>query len=362
MRILFSSSPAFGHLLPMLPLAAAARRAGHETAVLTHPSLAGADPALPLLPAGPSQAELLADITRRTGVDALQDPAVGAVEFFIGSRMRLGAADAVAAARQFAPDLIVAELVDYLGQFAAAVLGVPWVSHGATLPLVPPLAEQFAHHAALRFAEHGATPTPALAYVDPWPDSLVRPTDHYPYERLPVRPDPHIGDGAPWSPPAFPGREDRPTVLITLGTVHDDPAILRAVVDDVAALDVNVIAGGAAGTARENVAEVGFVPMRDLLDASDLVVSAAGAGTMISTLGAGLPSVLLPLGLDKPVNAERAAATGAALVATAPGEIGALAGKVLSDPSYAGAARAVAAEIAAMPAPEAVLDQLLARV
>jgi len=40
MRILFSSTPAFGHVLPMLPLARAARRAGHETALLTHPPIA----------------------------------------------------------------------------------------------------------------------------------------------------------------------------------------------------------------------------------------------------------------------------------------------------------------------------------
>ncbi|GGY00806.1 hypothetical protein [Streptomyces minutiscleroticus] len=40
MRILFPGTPAYGHLLPLLPLERAARRAGRTTAFLTHPSLA----------------------------------------------------------------------------------------------------------------------------------------------------------------------------------------------------------------------------------------------------------------------------------------------------------------------------------
>jgi UDP:flavonoid glycosyltransferase YjiC (YdhE family) len=35
MRILFSTTPALGHLLPLLPLARAARGHGHDVAVLT---------------------------------------------------------------------------------------------------------------------------------------------------------------------------------------------------------------------------------------------------------------------------------------------------------------------------------------
>lgn len=42
MRIAFATNPAVGHLLPLLPLATAARDAGHDVRVLAGASLAGA--------------------------------------------------------------------------------------------------------------------------------------------------------------------------------------------------------------------------------------------------------------------------------------------------------------------------------
>src|SRR3712207_9309611 len=40
-RVLFTSCPAYGHVLPMLPLVRAAERAGHEVRVATGPDLVG---------------------------------------------------------------------------------------------------------------------------------------------------------------------------------------------------------------------------------------------------------------------------------------------------------------------------------
>ena len=41
-RVLFTSCPAYGHALPMLPLIRAAERDGHEVRVATGPDLTGA--------------------------------------------------------------------------------------------------------------------------------------------------------------------------------------------------------------------------------------------------------------------------------------------------------------------------------
>ena len=38
-RVLFTSCPAYGHILPMLPLIRAAERAGHDVRVATGPDL-----------------------------------------------------------------------------------------------------------------------------------------------------------------------------------------------------------------------------------------------------------------------------------------------------------------------------------
>lgn len=42
----------------------------------------------------------------------------------------MAAADAERAAREFAPDLVVADAADCLGPFVASALGVPWAAHG----------------------------------------------------------------------------------------------------------------------------------------------------------------------------------------------------------------------------------------
>ena len=73
MRILFTSTPAHGHLLPMIPTMRAAAAAGHQIAVMTHPSIAALAPGVPVVPAGPDLATTLADVARRTGANPLAD-------------------------------------------------------------------------------------------------------------------------------------------------------------------------------------------------------------------------------------------------------------------------------------------------
>jgi UDP:flavonoid glycosyltransferase YjiC (YdhE family) len=368
MRILFSSTPAFGHLLPMLPLAAAAVRAGHETAVLTHPSMAATAAPMRLLPAGPSLGETLEDVGRRAEVDPLTDMTVGAVEFFVESRLNLGADGALAAAHTFRPDLVVADVVDYLGPLAAAAHGIAWAVHGGSLPPNEQLALALEQAATARFAQRGLALTPPVAYIDPWPDSLLRDADPYPAERIAIRPEPHLQEGERWSRPRFQGRQNRPLVLVTLGTLVDDPDALAAILGSLARLDVNVLVAPHSPTDlgdrridHSRVHLAGFVSMGRLLDGVDVVVSAAGAGTVLAALSAARPMVLLPMGLDKPVNAERAAAAGAARIVESPDEIGGAVEQVLSDPAVAAGAARVATEIAGMNSADGVLELLLRR-
>jgi UDP:flavonoid glycosyltransferase YjiC (YdhE family) len=58
MRILFSATPAAGHVLPLVPLANAAGDAGHDVAFLTGPDMAGYLGSRTLVPAGPILADL----------------------------------------------------------------------------------------------------------------------------------------------------------------------------------------------------------------------------------------------------------------------------------------------------------------
>ena len=109
MGILFSTTPAaLGHLLPLLPLARAARGHGHDVAVLTaQPFSSHLDAGFEMLPAGPTVDVLLTEVKRRCG-----DPSDGTdpervAEFFAGTRVDFTFDQALPAAKVWQPDLIV---------------------------------------------------------------------------------------------------------------------------------------------------------------------------------------------------------------------------------------------------------------
>ncbi|MEU7151991.1 glycosyltransferase [Streptomyces sp. NPDC045456] len=367
MRILFSGTPAHGHLLPLLPLERAARQAGHTTAFLTHASLEDLVAPAPVHAAGATLEETLGEFQRRTGKNAATDmsPAT-AGEFFGGTRVDLGADGALAAARDFAPDLVIAETADFLGPLVASRLGVEWVSHGVGIALDAPLAEAMWATAAARAAERGIVLARPSATVDPWPDCLQRDDWEPAPDRVTIRPQAHGTEtGTDWQAPSFPGRKHLPRVLVTLGTIIDDTDVLTRIVASLTEHDVNVVAVLPPSAADQTlpvggsgVHVTGFVPMALLLQGVDAVVSSGGAGTVLSVLGAGVPMVILPMGLDKPLNAERTAALGAAEVIGSADEAGEAVVRVLREPSFRVAAAAAARNIAAMTPAAEILSLL----
>lgn len=385
MRILFSAVPQHGHLLPMLPLASAARAAGHETAVVTHATMTEALAPLRVLSAGPDMAEMGAEHGRREqerSRGAVVDPGADDVglRFLFGTRLDLTADDAIRVARDFGPDLVVTDPLDAVGPVVAATLGVPWAVHafGPTstemVGLAPsvPLQQVMDEAVDRELARRGLVASERIAYLDPCPE-LLQPAGWAPApDRIPVRPQPHArGDGGHG---ATAPAADRPLVAVTLGTITTattgDTTMLGAVVTSVTsgALDVDVVAtlgpaGGSLGTdvPRDRVRVVDFVPLDELLDGVDVVVSVGGIGTVLATLSRGIPMVLLPVLWDQPFNARQAAATGAAVVIGSPQETGAAVAEVLGDPRFRAAAAAAASQIAAMDPPEHAVDVLAAR-
>ena len=107
-----------------------------------------------------------------------------------------------------------------------------------------------------------------------------------------------------------------------------------------------------------------WLPQALVLDRAAVTIAHGGSGSTIAALAHGLPLLLVPQGADQFENAARCAELGAAIVLM-PGEVTAesvLAGvtALLEQPSYRQAAEGIAAEIAAMPAPEDVAAALLA--
>lgn len=374
MRIIFSGVPAFGHLLPLVPLARAARRQGHETAVLTSASMEGPIqaelPGVTFLGAGPDPMTVAAQVAlNHPGADPINDPQPDTVaDFFAGARIDLAYDESVAAARAWGPDLIVVDAADQVGPIVAATLGVPYamVSFGPELPseFSAPMLEL----AAVRYAERGLAMRPPIAIVDPAPGSFQVPGWQPNPLTVAYRAEPYRRDGVHGAVVTHhePERGDRPTVLVTLGTVFNDAAVVTDIVAGLASLDAEVVVTlgvqlAAPPVEAPNVSYETFRPLADLLPGVDVVVTAGGAGTVLAAASAAIPMVVLPQGADQFINAERARAAGVAVTVAAPRQVGEAVRRVLDDGTIAARSRDVAAEIAARPGADDVLAELVRR-
>ncbi|MEV7086504.1 glycosyltransferase [Streptomyces sp. NPDC093085] len=376
MRILFSSTPAFGHLLPQLPLARAFRDRGDEVAVLTSASFGPllAAEHLTLHAVGPEGPELLAEATRRSGASVAQDATPEVVaEYFAGARVDLTADAAIAAAREFRPDLIVAESMDYVAPMVAAALKVPYADLAFGLLLPGEFADAFDAAVESRHKERGLTVPPATWYLDPCPELLLGPGWEPPHGRLALRPEAHRGPGASGAAPAPaapPADGARPRVLLSFGTHYAEPAVLRPVVDALAPTADLVVTLGLTATPADygdglagRVEFAEFTPLAELLDGIDLVVTHGGSGTMLGTLSRGLPMVVVPQGADQFLNAGAVAGARAGVAVLPPAGPEAVAEavtEVLGRAEYRENARRAAEQIAAMPAPSEVAERLAA--
>lgn len=376
MRILFASWPAYGHLLPMLPLIRAATADGHEVVVSSGADLAPLLGRLGLAAhrSGVTLAESYARMPGHATISELppeQQPLFAARHLF-GAGAADRARDVLALARTWRPDLVVHDTLE-LGSPAVAVeLGIPHVTHGYG-PMVPG-TPQFATAIGAAVPAAGL-PDPAGAilaapYVDICPPGL-RGAEPNPWATvLPLRPS--AGETGGDAGPDLSGLPHPDTVYVTLGTVvNQAPELFRAVIDGCTRLPVNLVVTtgpdfdpARLGTVPAAVRLAAYLPQAAVLPHCRAVVSHAGAGTMLGALCHGLPQLCLPQGTDQPSNTAALLPTGAGL-ALQPAEVdpaavaGAL-GRLLDEPSFTAAAGRLRAEIEAMPDARAVLRALAA--
>ena len=357
MRILFTACPMVGHVNTLLPLALAARRAGHTVAFAT-----GVD-----LVERVEQAGLTAWSVGPTFGDAGWPPR-SPLDFLNAAEKRC--VDLLPRAERFRPDVVVYEETEAAGPIAAARTGARAVRHGlgiaaggtgdgtggglgAFAPLLDDLGARWQ-------VAHLAAQVQAAPYVSICPPSLAPPPRANVRLLRPTLAPPAPGDALPAALAALPHPH---TVHLTLGTVFSAPGVLAAAVDGLLELPVNVVVttGSASLPAQPpHVVVARYLPHALLLPRCDLVVSQGGAGILLGALANGLPQLVLPQGADQPANAAavQRAGAGLALSTVTAERVRAAAQELLTDPDYAARAREIRAEIAAMPAADAVVSEL----
>lgn len=313
MRVLFASMATAGHTYPLIPLASALRKAGHEVHFAVgedmHPVLGklGLRPFRPGLVFGEIYAEDIAQELER-----------------------------------LLPDLVIAEWAVPEVFSEARRRGFPALWHG--------FGRMFPEGIGL------VRPTGGR-HLDICPPSLQDP-DFLREDRIPLR-------AVPFSPPGdVPVRTAGKLVYLTLGTAFGTRELLAEAVVGLGKIPEAQVVVAAPhvelGRLPPNVTVHPWLPQAEVLRYADVAVHHGGSGTMLGALAAGVPQVVLPQGADQPANADALVRAGAALrpAAFSAGPIADCVRRLFADTSYREAAGQIAREIRHTPSPEEVAHSL----
>jgi UDP:flavonoid glycosyltransferase YjiC (YdhE family) len=371
MRVLVVASPMVGHVLPLMPLASAFRDAGHDVMVATAADGVGAarkagnpvHDVTPRLSMGPLMIRSLLRHPVRIGRMVRGDEGTDGVGLLFASVTAAMVPGTVLLADKWRPDLVLHEGLAPAGSLVAARLGVPAVLVDALLFDARELFRAVAGHLAEIGRRYGVgvLPEPADALVA-IPPSVVGPRPG-----LPMRYVSAGGDGD--VPEAFARSVARPTLLVSRSTV-DDPRpdrLMTRVVEAATGADVDVVLvrpdrAVSRRTLPPNVTTTDWLPFATVLPRVAGVVHHGGAGTLMSALAAGVPQIVVPGAGDRTRHARLIAERGAGLAVSLDELTPASLERLATDSALRATAGEVAAEIAAMPAPAAVVDELVAMV
>ena len=314
MRVLFAGLASAGHTYPMVPLAVAARDAGHEVHFAVGEHVHAPLSRLGLRPFRPADA------------------------FY-----EIYAEDLEPELTRLRPDLVVHGWGVPEAAVAARRAGIPALWHG--------FGRMFPEGIGLDRPAGGK-------HLDICPPSAQDEPFLTTAERLPLRP-------VPYSEPGHFEWPSRPLVYLTLGTAFGTPEVLTTAIRGLSALDAHVVVATGRvrpadlGSVPGNVTLHGWVPQAQLVPRVSAVVHHGGSGTTLGALAAGVPQLVLPQGSDQFANAEALVAAGAAL-RLLPDELSAdaVTEQARKLPAHREAARAIAEEIAGMPSPDEVAREL----
>ena len=333
------TSPARGHLYPIVPTLEELRRRGHEVVVRTLASEVGLlrdlgfkaaaiDPAI--------ERKEPADWRARTPIGALQ---AGLHTFF--ERARYDGPDLRRAIEEESPDALLIDINTWGAMAAAETAGLPWATwcpyflpvpsrdappFGLGLPpargpisrlrdrlLSPVLFGIYNRQAPeldavraelgappVRRIEHAMLRAPLMLYMTSEPFEYPR-SDWPPSVRM-------VGPGI-WDPPAkSPGwleEVKRPLVLVTCSTeFQNDGKLVQMALEALAGEDVEIVVTTAgvdpsSFTPPPNAHVERFVPHRPVLNRAACVVCHGGMGITQKALASGVPVCVVPFGRDQ---------------------------------------------------------------
>jgi UDP:flavonoid glycosyltransferase YjiC (YdhE family) len=366
LRILCTTQPGAGHLLPMVGLLRELQGRGHQVRVASAPSLGrlASHYGLPFAGVGPDfrvgdEPRLVPELARARARRDRSFPYTRAV--LVETLARASLADTTTLVADWRPDVIVRDSVEFAGLVAAEAAGLPHAIGRDNRFLPPPTWCSELGDSLARLAQEAGAPhldesalyrhlaiVPALPSFVTATADLPDPREFASYLAPTVR---FIRPRTPSSdqPAAQPDRgAARAGVLCTFGTVVAPEARLWDT--------MRTAVRGLGRPFYGDVAPDGSMPWLDLaglLPYCAAMVTVGGFNTVMEALRHGVPLVVIPVQADHPTNAARCAALGVG-VALAPSEVSvasltAAIEQVTSEPAYRARAADLAAEWQSLP-------------
>jgi L-noviosyl transferase len=393
MRILFVTFPSAGHTLPLVPLAWAARVAGHEILFATAgetvdlvvhaglPTMAVAGPDIVTELCGPQSGPIsvpslscaeqsaLVEAWSRADVGGAHpsklDELLAQLRIFFGLVGECTIDAIVRVARGWRADAIVYDPYMIAGLVAAKAVGIPAFSHGIGVSHSHMASALSAMNNSIQ--RYGLTDTvwEPTAGIDVCPESI---RSSSPDLGWPMRYTPYNGGAVlpEWllEPPRY-----RPRICVTMGT--SVPAFgsrepLDVIIDELSTCEIDVIILGIKDaipkSLPDNIHTAGWLPLNAVLPTCSAIIHHGGAGTTFTTLAVGVPQLVIPQFADQPINAAAVASRGVGIylpeIKTDAASVRDLLFRLLDDPAISQAAGEVRDEIAAMPPPGEIIERL----
>lgn len=376
MRMLFSTTAGAGHFGPLVPFAKACRAAGHEVRVAAPASFAEAvrRAGLEHAPFDDVAPEIMGRIFGRLPSLSLEEADTTVITEIFG---RLDAQAALPgltrAVSVWKPDVIIRESCEFSSLVVAERAGIPQVEVSigmgsnidSFLPiLAAPLAELSLLAGLPEGRALGAIST-AVKFTTVPAALDARETDNSSSgDRIWRFRDVLPTFGSARLPPPW-GEQDHPLIYVTFGSVTAGigpfKALYRETLEALSELPIRVLMTTgdpddqlSLGVLPANAHVEPWWPQPELMPQAAAMVGHGGFGTSMMALAAGVPQVVVPLfAFDQAINARRVAAIGAGIHVpggpSSSAEIASAVTAVLTDPAYRAGAKAVAADMAALP-------------
>jgi UDP:flavonoid glycosyltransferase YjiC (YdhE family) len=383
-RVLVSTTAGAGHFGPLVPFARACADAGHDVAVAAPASFADEvrKAGFEHHPFADVPPEQMAPVLARIPTVPYEEAnriVVGEVFGRLDAQAALpGVVDIIDA---WHPDVVLREICEFGSLAAALAAGVPLVEVAISVSamtdfIVPAVERPLAELDALAGLPEGTAvdamlSTPVLTVVPSVLDDALRVgasrAGVHRFHDATLSPR----EGSlprPWGDPAH------PLVYATFGSVAGGlsgfdrlyPDLVAAFADRPVRVLLTTGSGfdpAVLGELPGDVRVERWWPQPEVMPHCAAMVGHGGFGTTMTGLGAGVPQVVFPLfAFDQRINADHVAAVGAGIRvdggAEAMAEVTDAVDRLLRDPSYAAAARAVADEMSHLPPVADAVDLL----